>query len=760
MYEYLDFALRRWRKDILAVSRTYYNNLKSLSEHKCTVAVLGLQSSGKSTLLNGIIGYPVLPATEIKCTTCPLLLEYGEQPLLTAITESGAEVKIDGLFTDDVFGKLIDYVCACINEHVVFPENLLYFTSEDSSYNSLSPSNVIMDRKDNRHGLVLAMILLNAYIENDDSNAHISQRRKNLMKLLGIHGRLSTLHLKWPSEAISGDICFIDLPGLGSGSVDKNNEYSLDTIAEQQVLNADVILFMTTAEAIGGRLQQVCRNIYSKPSMYGPPLSAIVINRADELEHASITLNAAKAMLPFMHIPVYMISSISGEYKFLRTSIPVERTLYWRKTFLPEFRKYSQRKDITEADKKSAIDELKELYDLEYEYGHEDIDGNISSLSLDNFINSELNVLCAQRLSQILQAVYRSDPQGSTMMDKLAERDIAFMDKKHEHITYVWGAMAEKTRELLGELEVELMDIAKILESAMNDYSTACEQLRGEINNMVMKINAAFLDKVISAASTLDAKWGLSLFTSIDGQSKNDCAVREIYSVCSVPELMMLMKLANPIERRADEILCSAEKLVSVIVDRIHESLSRFSVKMRNLPDTCMKEAVIFGINKDTFRRYFYVNLYFVAENVVEAVAKEYYGNTSSIGYRGYHIELGLGNRIRRCINWAMKKAVLFRLKGGAVVLRKKKLISELRKTLILSADAELLYSESGLPCPNDASETMLKELYKKYMDARLEIQALTDTLQSVLKSSYQECEQTIEQDNILLNKWCSQVKL
>ena len=765
MFECLDFVLKCWQKDILSVSKTYFGKLKALSEHKCKAAVLGLQSSGKSTLLNGIIGYPVLPVTEIKGTTCPLTLEYGGQPLLTAITDSGAKVEINGLFTGDVFEKLIEYVCTCVNKHIFFPENILYFMPENCGYDSLSPSDVIMDSKDNKHGLVLAMILLSSYIENDNSKDYTSQLRGKIIEILGIKGRLNSLHLTWPSESIPKNLCLIDLPGLGSESSSGNDKYSLDAIAEHNASKADVILFMTTAEAVGGHLQKVCRNIYSEPGEYGPPLSVIVINRADEVEHAAVTINAAKAMMPSMSVPVYMISSAAGEYRYLGAAVPIEKTLYWRRTFLPDFRKYLQRENITESDKEAAVNELRELYNLEYEYGREDTDGNIAALSLNSFINTELKTLCAQRLSQMLLSVYSSDPQCRRLMDKLAARDIAFMNKKHEYIAGVWEAMTEKARELLRKLAAELTDTINVIISAMNAYSADCGKLRRDFNNMLMSINTAFSEKVTSAASALYAKWGLSLCTSIDGQAEinsgnqNDRVIHEIYSACSASELMILMNFTAPVEGQANEIFYRAEKICAEAAAHIYGAFSAFTEKIRELPDTCMNEFAVSGINNDTFKRYFHIPLYTAAENIIEAVMKNCPSHISPEGHKKCRFNLGLGRRIRCNIDEAMRSAVLFRLKGNNIVLRKKKLVRELRKALISSADAEQLYLETGLPVDHDDSKIMLKELHKKCIDAQNEIKVLTDMLQSVLTLAYQECGQAIEQDNILLNEWLSQVK-
>ena len=758
MYEYLDFILKRWRKDILSVSREYYEKLKALSEHKCTVAVLGLQSSGKSTLLNGIIGYPVLPVTEIKGTTCPLFLEYGEKPLLTAVTKSESEVQINGIFSEDIFSKLIEYVCTCVNEHIFFPENMSYFMSEESTSDSLHPSEIFMNRENPKHGITLAMIVFSSYIENDGGKDKISQFRENLMRLLGIKGRLDHLILKWPSEAVNNNTRLIDLPGLGSVFAGKDQEYSLDKRSEQQSAKSDVILFITTPETVGGQLQQVCERIYSGKNEYGSPVSAIVINRADEVQHKLITLNAAQAMLPLISVNTYMISAISGEYKFLGESVPIERTIYWRWTFLPDFKRYSDGEDITEADRKIAVDELRESYTLEYEYGCKKPDGEISPLSFEGFISTELKALCEQRVSQMLHTVYSSDKHGRQKIDTLAARDTAFMVNKNKYISGVWGAMAAKTKDIIRELDSELTGMAGFLSAAISKYAVQCGKLRADVDNMLMNINISFAENTIRAAKALESTWGFSRCTSIEGnnnQCRNDQVINRIYGACSVPEML---KPAEFVEEYAEEISCRAEKVLSEAVERVRGAFARFAERMNSLPDECLKEAEILGMDRDNFRRYFYVNLYYVSENVIENVMRSCCVETGFAGHEEAHVDFDLDSKIHRRIKSALNTAVLFRMKRGDIILRKNKLIRELAKILLSSEDAEQLLTASKFPARSDNLANALAALRKGCLDANKELQYFAGTLQSVIKPLYQECEQTIKQDKLLLKQWLSQI--
>ncbi len=60
-----------------------------LREERCHLAVLGQFKRGKSTLINALLGAPVLPAAVVPVTSIPTFLHGGEQPAARVVFENG-----------------------------------------------------------------------------------------------------------------------------------------------------------------------------------------------------------------------------------------------------------------------------------------------------------------------------------------------------------------------------------------------------------------------------------------------------------------------------------------------------------------------------------------------------------------------------------------------------------------------------------------------------------------------------------------------
>lgn len=67
---------------------------RRLSEGRITLAVLGEFKRGKSTLINSLLGAPVMPVGVIPMTSVPLRVEHGETPGAAVELEAGGELSI------------------------------------------------------------------------------------------------------------------------------------------------------------------------------------------------------------------------------------------------------------------------------------------------------------------------------------------------------------------------------------------------------------------------------------------------------------------------------------------------------------------------------------------------------------------------------------------------------------------------------------------------------------------------------------------
>ena len=73
-----------------------------LNEGRFHLAVLGLFKRGKSTLLNALLGEPLLPAYVVPLTAVPIFIRSGRVPRIRISIEDGQRVReFDGKTTED-----------------------------------------------------------------------------------------------------------------------------------------------------------------------------------------------------------------------------------------------------------------------------------------------------------------------------------------------------------------------------------------------------------------------------------------------------------------------------------------------------------------------------------------------------------------------------------------------------------------------------------------------------------------------------------
>ncbi|RGZ01909.1 hypothetical protein DXA13_00985, partial [Clostridium sp. AM58-1XD] len=152
--------------------RRLQKRLEEIIKTPCTIGLAGRQTSGKTTLLNVCIGYPLFLSCQTIGTSCPAVVEFGDVPEAAVICpeSSGAskgEISIPFTVSGSLFSRLKQYACDCVNQSMVSIENLYYFTDGCSVGDEIQPDRLRLDSDDFRHVLLLVLILLNAYVGQD-----------------------------------------------------------------------------------------------------------------------------------------------------------------------------------------------------------------------------------------------------------------------------------------------------------------------------------------------------------------------------------------------------------------------------------------------------------------------------------------------------------------------------------------------------------------------------------------------------------------
>lgn len=223
-----------------------------LAEARLRILVAGQFKTGKSALVNAILGQPVLPAYTTPCTAVITEVEYGETP--------SAELHFkEGIDRENLPSSLHENV----RQHIL--------ASDSGQIEPLTLD--IASQEELEKYLVID--------ENEEDQAH------------GIaENPVSVCILRWPMEFCRGDAVIIDSPGL-------NENGSRDRATLDYVPHADIVLHVLNAQQLYGMPDQ--QFIKSLELMGNFPL-LFIVNRIDlvngEKEKARVRSYASKKLLP------------------------------------------------------------------------------------------------------------------------------------------------------------------------------------------------------------------------------------------------------------------------------------------------------------------------------------------------------------------------------------------------------------------------------------------------------------------------------
>lgn len=351
--------------------------LKQLRDFHFNIGFAGGMSSGKSTVINSLIEYPLMPTCKLTTTCVGTHLFYGEKPRIRVVDDdTGKQVlNVDCTNLPQAhFDKLKEY--ACVTTHVKIIENLQHFTSCNlfQDKDSLTPDMLQMDRSDANHVVILLMILLTVYVDQNSSEMNrktlaANQKRKEVLKFFGFDANTVnyTIQLQWNGELLKSGLTITDLPGLGAYAPDKDlgggkTIKGHDTISTDAVRRTDAMVFLVDPQVDGTgvpALQAMISNAELKGIVNQSDLVIPVLNKVDDCNGASEVKQAVDKFVDILQNTgvkktaedVHLYSAWYGEYKF--RDIPDDRTCFY-------FRNYDDLKDdvLEDADAPLAGEQL------------------------------------------------------------------------------------------------------------------------------------------------------------------------------------------------------------------------------------------------------------------------------------------------------------------------------------------------------------------------------------------------------------------
>ena len=342
---------------------SYQDVVKSLQDLKTfhyNVGFAGEQSCGKSTVINSLIEYPLMPTCNLTTTCVSTKLVYGEIIRIVVNDDDTKKKVLDlecGKLGKEHIRKLKEYACAVMPVSII--ENLQYFTDknifEDS--NVKVKDLVYFDDKNPKHIAVLVLVLLTVYVGQNNSKMKakekaVNDKRQQVLTFFGFPAETLnySVQIQWDCELLKCGMVITDLPGLGALAAEREIEgkvlKSHDNITIEAIQACDSMTFLvdeTVKNAGTAALKEMLSSAKLKDVVNKGERIIPVLNKADRLNgvaHVNSTISNMLSLLESANVQkkqedIRLYSAIAGEYAY--KDIPFEQTIYSRKNFKKQY---------------------------------------------------------------------------------------------------------------------------------------------------------------------------------------------------------------------------------------------------------------------------------------------------------------------------------------------------------------------------------------------------------------------------------------
>lgn len=378
--------------------------LKELGHFAYNVGFAGEQSCGKSTVVNSLLQYPLMPTCQGTTTASVVQIVYSDHFRVRAMDDDTKKTVLDydcempknpaaqKKFRER-FDTLLDYAISAMDVLVI--ENFQYFTDAKVGDKRITVKDVELSPDDPKHVMLLLFILLGVYVGQNDpewneEKRQLMEKRRGIFAYLGIPKDTVNISVKSQGkfEMLKSGLVITDLPGLGASAEQREDANGRtikghNEITEEAIQDTDAMAFLTTPEnrEAGYKvLPAMLSSAKLKETVYKGDRIFPILNKADTckgeqsrktvLQSFCTALAAANVEKKPEEIRLY--SGILGEYKF--EGIPFERTLYFRSRYDEESVRHMaecRHREYEEA-KEDKISELQ--YDMEKLYAQSGIE--------------------------------------------------------------------------------------------------------------------------------------------------------------------------------------------------------------------------------------------------------------------------------------------------------------------------------------------------------------------------------------------------
>ena len=369
-------------KDSKGIAET---SVRNLQDFHYTIGFAGGQSSGKSTVVNAILQYPLMPTCKLATTCTPVELFYSERIRIMVTDADTEKLLMDypcDKATPEGFQKLKEYTCAVASIPQII-ENLQAFVDGSiRDKKGLTPDELDMEYDNPRHVAVLMLLLLTVYTKQNldivpEKIIALNRLREKTLTYFGISSDIPNLsvRIQWNAPVLKSGLRILDLPGLGANAGTKKLkngkvQKSHDDITKEAIAMTDTMVVVQNPEMLASvvkTVEQMVSNLKIKEAVVENCIVP-VLNKLDtcgegEKESALIDF---KTMLQNVGVTkdiqdIFPLSAIYGEYAYEECP-DKSRTLYCSPKIDKLFAKGADQKRI-ERKLEDLSDELADEYE-------------------------------------------------------------------------------------------------------------------------------------------------------------------------------------------------------------------------------------------------------------------------------------------------------------------------------------------------------------------------------------------------------------
>ena len=372
--------------------------LQEVGQFSFNIGFAGEQSCGKSTVINSLLRYPLMPTCKTKTTAVVVKLAYSQHLRVQVTDEDTQKVVLDfdchmpkdtsgqRVFRER-FQKLLDYGMDAM--HILILETFQPFS--DLAILKVFPSANDMDMtpENPRHIMILLFVLLAVYVGQNDPDWNeqtekLMKKREKLFRSFGIPTDVVNLSIfaQADFDILKKGLVITDLPGLGSSAasqeINGKKVMGHDEITINAIKETDAMIFLSTPEnreAGYKALKEMISNARIKDAVYKSDRIIAVLNQADrctgDAQRSTVLRDFCKALSSVgvnkEPSDILCYSAIAGEFRFEDT--PFERTLYFKENYDEEIIREDaefEDKDF-ENKKQEVINQMKRRTEKQYE---------------------------------------------------------------------------------------------------------------------------------------------------------------------------------------------------------------------------------------------------------------------------------------------------------------------------------------------------------------------------------------------------------